>query len=771
MSPIPAYLHGVHDTDGVGLMDGFPGWVVITEAIGHEARDKSGRDYSEWSRRGLGVVVRLNNAHDGVNGTIPLPDQYNDFAFRCANFVAASTGIDVVIIGNEPNHSNEWPRRDGQKAQIDPHDYARCYSLCRSAIRGINAQIPVLVAAIAPWNNESGDWLHYLRRVINQLWEGTHGFALHAYTHGADPALIFSDEMQHGWYWHFRVYRQQMVAIREIIKSQVQGMLFLITETNQGDGPWADVDSGWVQNAYKEISDWNGLQPSMPIAGLALYRSNRDDKWSFADKEGVKKDFRAAVEQGYPSPQISGQKPADPDETQFLPAISTGGDNPAPPTKPESAREIDPRLVERGVTIDEESAAPGMSYWRLVRARWWDESEAGGRHHIYVEALDENGQPIAGVPFRVMWPGDSVDIKTNGRSGFDAANFPMSPSLKEFGVQMMPLLSDRVDGIGMGANGNPGIHTSTGLTFQRVTVPQAQPAPQPTPPAPSPAPVPILAHPVSNPALRTVSQRFGENPADYERFGLAGHTGIDFAVPEGTPVSAVADGVVQEAGNLPDYGNYVKLRHPWGESLYAHLSKLLVSQGEPVSAGERIALSGNSGNSTGPHLHYAMRLFPYTRGAPFDGFSDPAPYLINTATPAPSQPAPAPTADLLALLKLVAMDFGLDWNLLASLAWGESSWRPQAEGGGLFQLGDGAWADWAARVGAKDRSNALDNARVAAAYFSWLLRRYRGNERLALWAWNWGPSRVDAGGTAPALTQEFANKILHGRDLLHAVGA
>lgn len=108
----------------------------------------------------------------------------------------------------------------------------------------------------------------------------------------------------------------------------------------------------------------------------------------------------------------------------------------------------------------------------MVKARWRNEQEAGGRHHIYVEALDEDGQPLAGIPFRVMWPSGSADSATNGRSGFDAGNFPMSKSLHEFSVQMMPLLSDRVEGIGMGADGNSGIHTSTGLTFRRVTLPQ-----------------------------------------------------------------------------------------------------------------------------------------------------------------------------------------------------------------------------------------------------------------------------------------------------------
>ena len=87
------------------------------------------------------------------------------------------------------------------------------------------------------------------------------------------------------------------------------------------------------------------------------------------------------------------------------------------------------------------------------------------------------------------------------------------------------------------------------------------------------------------------------------------HEGIDLPAPLGTPVFAAADGTVVYAGHgIRGYGNLIVLKHP-GDLLtvYAHASALLVSQGQPVRAGDRIALVGQSGHATGPHLHFEVR--------------------------------------------------------------------------------------------------------------------------------------------------------------------
>jgi lipoprotein NlpD len=87
------------------------------------------------------------------------------------------------------------------------------------------------------------------------------------------------------------------------------------------------------------------------------------------------------------------------------------------------------------------------------------------------------------------------------------------------------------------------------------------------------------------------------------------HEGIDLPAPVGTPVFAAADGEVAYAGaGVRGYGNMLVLRHP-GDLLtvYAHNSVLLVARGQPVRAGDRIALVGQSGRATGPHLHFEVR--------------------------------------------------------------------------------------------------------------------------------------------------------------------
>jgi murein DD-endopeptidase MepM/ murein hydrolase activator NlpD len=86
-----------------------------------------------------------------------------------------------------------------------------------------------------------------------------------------------------------------------------------------------------------------------------------------------------------------------------------------------------------------------------------------------------------------------------------------------------------------------------------------------------------------------------------------GHDGIDIGVPIGTPVVAAADGVVSFAGEQSGYGTHVEVRHPDGTvTTYSHLSKIDVAVNERVVAGERIADSGNTGHSTGPHLHFEV---------------------------------------------------------------------------------------------------------------------------------------------------------------------
>jgi murein DD-endopeptidase MepM/ murein hydrolase activator NlpD len=87
------------------------------------------------------------------------------------------------------------------------------------------------------------------------------------------------------------------------------------------------------------------------------------------------------------------------------------------------------------------------------------------------------------------------------------------------------------------------------------------------------------------------------------------HEGLDFSADVGQPIKATAAGIVIAAEITPEYGNIVRISHGSGlETRYAHASKLLVKEGDRIKKNQVIALVGNTGRSTGPHLHYEIRM-------------------------------------------------------------------------------------------------------------------------------------------------------------------
>ncbi len=114
--------------------------------------------------------------------------------------------------------------------------------------------------------------------------------------------------------------------------------------------------------------------------------------------------------------------------------------------------------------------------------------------------------------------------------------------------------------------------------------------------------------PFANPVPdRPISSGFG-NRVDPFFKRLALHAGIDFKTPVGAPVRSTGQGIVSQAGYAGGYGNRVEIDHGGGIfSRYGHLSSLLVNMGDTVDVGTIIGLSGSTGRSTGPHLHYELR--------------------------------------------------------------------------------------------------------------------------------------------------------------------
>ena len=347
----PDHIFGIYEPGGEHLLleAGKPGWLLFSETVGHNPNERSGKDYTPFSDQGLAVMARLNNGYH-PQGTIPYSSEYANFARRCANFVAASRGCGVWIIGNETNYAIERPgaknRATGRIPQpsgfaegdptlrglperfnaqkplsprqetssqdddgevITPEMYARCYRLCRDAIHRVagHAEDRVLIGAVAPWNthttyngNPSGDWIKYFQDILLLLGPSEcDGITLHTYTHGGNPGLIRDDSKlqrfpQH--HYHFLAYRDFMQAIPHNMRQ----LPVYITETDQV-AAWEDANRGWVQAAYAEIDGWNRTPGNQKIRGLLLYRWPQIDRWHIEGKQGVIDDFRMTIRNDY----------------------------------------------------------------------------------------------------------------------------------------------------------------------------------------------------------------------------------------------------------------------------------------------------------------------------------------------------------------------------------------------------------------------------------------------------------------------------------------
>lgn len=167
-------------------------------------------------------------------------------------------------------------------------------------------------------------------------------------------------------------------------------------------------------------------------------------------------------------------------------------------------------------------------------------------------------------------------------------------------------------------------------TLAPTPAPTPTPTPEPTPePTPTPTPEPTsypydgpdapanatmaydslnLSETLDAPVSGGYTSGYGwrEHPVDG---GDNFHHGVDISSPEGTEIHAFADGVVDVVGTGDSYGNYIQIQHSdTVKTLYAHCSKLLKEKGEEVKMGDVIALVGSTGNVTGPHLHFEVKV-------------------------------------------------------------------------------------------------------------------------------------------------------------------
>jgi len=121
-----------------------------------------------------------------------------------------------------------------------------------------------------------------------------------------------------------------------------------------------------------------------------------------------------------------------------------------------------------------------------------------------------------------------------------------------------------------------------------------------------------------------LTQGFGEHPDWYARYGLLGHNGIDYGIPNGRELYSCIYGMCTErAFDEFGYGNYVKIENDGCGVIYAHLEKFNIKVGDKIEAGKIVGFSDNTGNSTGPHLHFGVFPKPRDRTNGYAGYIDP----------------------------------------------------------------------------------------------------------------------------------------------------
>ncbi|MFF0430858.1 transglycosylase family protein [Streptomyces sp. NPDC004327] len=279
-------------------------------------------------------------------------------------------------------------------------------------------------------------------------------------------------------------------------------------------------------------------------------------------------------------------------------ALPTQRSKPASPTTVPTVREM--------YTVE-----PGDSLSKIAR----DEHVRGGWPRLY----EANRTVVGGDPDLIL-PGQRLTLRMTAPAPAPAKPGPASKPVSK-----------------------PKPHPENKPHPQTNPHPQANPHPQTKPaskppaakPVQKPAPRPVhkpAPQPVHKPAPKPTAHKPAPRPepaahsfvspvADTDigtRYRVAGsswssgyHTGVDFPVPTGTSVRAVAVGRVVSAGWGGAYGYQVVIRHADGRySQYAHLSALTVREGQRVNTGQRIGRSGSTGNTSGPHLHFEMRTGP-----------------------------------------------------------------------------------------------------------------------------------------------------------------
>lgn len=215
-----------------------------------------------------------------------------------------------------------------------------------------------------------------------------------------------------------------------------------------------------LRNGETEVTRWGvTLSPALPFRGsytpAAADLSTADWNLSLVDGSGQTVASLGNAPPTVVAAPVPSPTPVAAQPTPTAAPVSPVGDE--PPV-------WDPRLDELGITLTRAQANPGQPVYRLVAARYWDESESNMMHHIFIEVIDEYGQRMLNIPVVMAWAdGQTTAITEDKPSPEYAANFPMYDYLGKYSAYVDGAPSDIVSGMGLPAHH----HVSFLLTFQK----------------------------------------------------------------------------------------------------------------------------------------------------------------------------------------------------------------------------------------------------------------------------------------------------------------
>lgn len=321
-------------------LDVLPGWVIFQRSVAGSPNRYRGDDFRPYSDRGVGVICCLE-WDPGQGGTVPTPEYLTLFARRCREYVEASQGCHVWVIGDEMNAAAKWPlaavrtdtlqpeggpfqvlepryRRDRYSVllqadaaavqeghfPITPVHYVACFRLIREAIKNApgHAQDLVLIGAVAPWNadaqeaaNPSGDWIHYFRAILDGLEPGAcEGIALHTATAGPDPDLILTEDRLPFPFGGRRAGFRGFLDFIEAIPERHQALPVFVTEASQLQ-PWRNANEGWVMGACEQVLAYNRTYAHSPIRCLGFYQWEANSPWAIKNHALLIEDLKGAL--------------------------------------------------------------------------------------------------------------------------------------------------------------------------------------------------------------------------------------------------------------------------------------------------------------------------------------------------------------------------------------------------------------------------------------------------------------------------------------------